>query len=133
MQGQAQASQASEAGPSQQPDGQHAQERPQQRQPRQELPKNYVANMLGAIGALQKHEKYASILELYHVCHTTLVQEYTLQNTERLVEIVTCASQIRPCYLSIFRLQSLKTMVQALLCKAQVLTLQMHAGIRSNM
>lgn len=69
MQGQAQASQASEAGPSQQPDGQQAQERPQQRQSRQELPKNYVANMLGAIGALQKHEKYALILD----CSTSAI------------------------------------------------------------
>ena len=89
MQSQAQASQASEAGPSQQPDGQQAQERPRQGQSRQELPKNYVANMLGAIGALQKHEKYALILD----CTTSAVppsfRNITLQNTKRVVETVT--------------------------------------------
>ena len=47
----------SEAGPSQQPEGQPAQQQGSRRQPHQDLPKNYVANMLGAIGALQKHEK----------------------------------------------------------------------------
>ena len=50
---------ASEAGPTQQPEGQPAQQQGIRRQPRQDLPQNYVANMLGAIGALQKHEKYA--------------------------------------------------------------------------
>ena len=52
----------SEAGPTQQPEGQPAQQQASRRQPRQDLPNNYVANMLGAIGALQKHEKYASVL-----------------------------------------------------------------------
>ncbi len=51
---------ASEAAKSEQPQEQEALQRGQ-RQPRQELPKNYVANMLGAIGALQKHEKCASV------------------------------------------------------------------------
>ena len=51
----------SEAGPTQQPEGQPAQQQGNRRQPRQDLPQNYVANMLGAIGALQKHEKYAFV------------------------------------------------------------------------
>ena len=71
LQSQAAAGQAagSEAGPMKQPEGQPAEQQASRRQPRQDLPQNYVANMLGAIGALQKHEKYA-LVPSQSVCMT---------------------------------------------------------------
>ena len=63
---------ASEAAKSEQPQEQQALQRGQ-RQPRQELPKNYVANMLGAIGALQKHEKCAPAVLSSIAPHTPLI------------------------------------------------------------
>lgn len=63
---------ALEAAKSEHPQDQQAHQR-SQRQPRQELPKNYVANMLGAIGALQKHEKCGSCTELPRPCPALLL------------------------------------------------------------